>query len=92
MPSYPDEKSRVSTETENTIQKLTHEFSISPTYSCIKMIDVCASQLQLLYKNQDKPIPKDLENLITTIIPSLLKDHQELIEEQHLMLNTSGTA
>jgi hypothetical protein len=88
----PDQKSRVTTEADNTIDKLTHEFSISPTYSCIHMSAYCVSQIIVLYQKQEKKIPKELEKFLTDVYPKLLKDQEKHIEEQFLMLNTSGSA
>lgn len=92
MSDYPDEKSRVIIETENTIDKLTNEFSISPAYSLIEINNYCSKQLALLYESQGQKIPKELEKYIISTNPKILKDQEKLITEQHLMLNTSGSA
>jgi hypothetical protein len=92
VPSYPDKKSLVMTETNNTLDKLTEEFQISPTYACIQMGAYCFAQIAALYEKQGKKIPKDLEKFLTVTYPKLIEDQQKFIEEQHLMLNTSGSA
>jgi hypothetical protein len=79
-------------ETNNVLEKLTTERSISPIYSCLTMSEYCLSQIALQYKNDEKKVPKALEKFLTETFPKLVADYEKKMEEQHLMLNTSGSA
>lgn len=92
MPAYPDEKSRVITETDYTIDKLTNEYAISPVYSCLEMSHYCLTQVAIMYKKNEVEIPKELEVFLTKTYKQLVEDQKSLIQEQTLMLNTSGSA
>jgi hypothetical protein len=90
--AYPDKKKLVIDETNNMLEKLTQEFGVSPTYSCIQTSAYCVAQLIILYKNEGKTVPKELEKFLNSTYPKLLADNKALIEEQFTMLNTDGTA
>lgn len=92
MPSYPDNKNLIKTEANNLLEKLTEEHSISPAYSCIEISAHCMKQIALLYEHKGKKVPKELQKFLDSTYPKLVKDNETLMTEQHLMLNTSGSA
>jgi hypothetical protein len=91
-PAYPDNKKHVVEEINHTIDKLTHEYGIGPAYSCIHGGAYCIAQIILLYENTGKKVPKELNKFINETYPKLLEENELLMEEQHTMLNTSGSA
>jgi hypothetical protein len=92
MASYPDKKNLIKDETNNLLEKLTEEHSIGPTYSCLQIGAYCFAQVAALYEVKGKKIPKELIKFIEQTYPKLMDENQQLMEEQHLMLNTDGSA
>ena len=87
-----DNKAPVYEEASNLVELLQNEYKVPPMFTFIELANFCLVNIQSAYKRRDKELPPELKAFVETVLPKIKQEHTDLINEQYLSLNTSGTA
>jgi hypothetical protein len=84
--------SEINKELPGFFEYLQEECQLPPMFTCLHIGGYCFANILAAYERQGKEPPEELVKFMSETYPALIKSQNDIILDQYLTLNTSGTA